>query len=258
MQTTGYLIQPRIVKTISNTDTGVVTDTESKEVRKVISAETAKELRDMMKTAVENREKVYGTVAGYSVGGKTGTSEPPIQDEEAGYAVSYLAIAPADEPELIGLVVIYKPATETPYGSRIAAPILSSIFTEVLPYMGIASQNSDKSSVATVVAKTTKVPDVTNKTVTEAKKTLENIGFKVANGESENANSVLVTEQMPQEGTPVLEGSTVVLYTQENNSRTSVKVPSLVRKKSCRSKKRTCKSELKYIIYRKWESSKSR
>lgn len=228
----GYLIQPRIVKTIKNTDTGVVTDTESKQVRKVISEETAKELRDMMKTAVENRERVYGTVAGYSIGGKTGTSEPPIQDEEAGYAVSYLAIAPADEPELIGLVVVYKPATENPYGSRIAAPILSSIFTEVLPYMGIASQNSDKSSVATVVAKTTKVPDVTNKTLTEAKKALENVGFKVANGESDNANSVLVTEQVPSSGTPVLEGSTVVLYTDENSTRTSVRVPNVVRKNS--------------------------
>lgn len=223
----GKLIQPKVVKKIVNSETGTTTNIDTKEVRKVISEQTAKELRDMMKTAVDGRENVYGTVTGYSVGGKTGTSEPPITNPDAGYAVSYVAIAPADEPKVVGLVVVYNPAVENPYGSRIAAPILSNILTEVLPYIGIASENSDTSNVATTTAKTTKVIDVTNKTLTEAKRTLENLGFKVVSEESTNSNSILVKEQVPIKNTVVQEGATIVLYTEENNVRTSVAVPKL-------------------------------
>lgn len=78
----GKLVQPRIVKRVVNTDSGAVEEYNTKEVRKVISEKTAKELRDMMKTVVENRENIYGTVAGYSIGGKTGTSEPSVTRPE--------------------------------------------------------------------------------------------------------------------------------------------------------------------------------
>lgn len=226
----GTLIEPRIVKQVENKNTGTVTEIESEEVRRVISEDTSKKMRDMMRTAVEGRERVYGSVVGYEIGGKTGTSEPPVTNEDEGYAVSYLAIAPSEEPEVIGLVVVYKPDVENPYGSRIAAPILSKILTDVLPYMGIASDKSNTSSVSTSSARTMKLPDVTNKTVTEAKKALENIGYKVIAKDSGNNNSVLVTEQVPAKGTTVIEGATVVLYTEENNVRTSVAVPKLIGK----------------------------
>jgi len=107
---------------------------------------------------------------------------------------------------------------------------MSSILTDVLPYMGIASGKSDTSNVGSITPKTSKVVDVTNKTLTEAKKTLENLGFKVVSSEIPNSNSVLVKEQVPAKDTSILEGGTVVLYTEENNVRTSVEVPSLVRK----------------------------
>ena len=250
----GNLIQPKVVGKMINTDTGTVTETETKVIRKVISEDTSKKMRDMLKTASENREKVYGTVEGYTVGGKTGTSEPPVNDPDVGYAVSYTAIAPAEEPKLVGLVVVYKPATENPYGSRIAAPILSNIFTEVLPYMGIASENSNTTSAGVASAKTAKVPEVINKTLTEAKKSLENLGFKVTIPEGVNANSVLVTEQVPAKNTSVMEGANVVLYTEGNNVRTSVNVPNLVRKDIIRSKISTSRFKTKCTLYRKWKS----
>ena len=75
-----------------------------------------------------------------------------------------------------------------------------------------------------------KVPNITNKTLTEAKKSLENLGFKVIVPNTENANSILVTEQVPAKDTNIVEGSTVVLYTEENNTRTSVEVPDLIGK----------------------------
>lgn len=232
----GKLIRPKIVKKVSNPNTGITTEMETKEVRRVISEETAKELRDMMRTGVENKEKILGDVKGYAIGGKTGTSEPDPNKKEEGYVVSYIAIAPAEEPEVVGLVVVYNPEGENPYGSRIAAPILSNILTEVLPYMGIASENADKTSIGTTNAKMSKVPDVTNKTLTEAKRTLENLGFKVVSKENSNANSVLVKEQVPTKDMLILEGGTIALYTEEETTRTSMRVPNITRKNSCRSK----------------------
>ena len=84
------------------------------------------------------------------------------------------------------------------------------------------------------ILKTKKVPEVTNKTLTEAKKNLENEGFKVIAPEVENSNSVLVTEQVPAKDTVLPEGGVVVLYTKENNVRTSVEVPDLKRKSTSR------------------------
>lgn len=226
----GTLIKPKIVKKVINTTTETENEIESEEVRKVISEETAKKLRDMMKSVIENKDNILGSVAGYTVGGKTGTSEPQPGHEEDGYVVSYTAIAPADEPKVVGLVVVYNLEKENSYGSRIAAPILNKILTDVLPYLGIASENSDTKNVAVTTSKTTKLIDVTNKTLTEAKKSLENLGFKVIAETNENSNGVLVTEQVPSKGTLMQEGGTVALYTEENSVRTSITVPNLIGK----------------------------
>lgn len=254
----GTLIQPKIVREVVNTDTDTKENIETKEIRKVISEQTAKELRSMMKSVTENRENVYGKVTGYTVGGKTGTSEPSISHPEEGYVVSYTAIAPADEPEIVGLVVVYNLEKENSYGSRIAAPIMSNILTEVLPYLGLASDKSDISQTTVNSSKTTKVVDVTNKTLTEAKRNLENLGFKVICQESQNSNSVLVTEQVPPKDTNVLEGATIVLYTEENNVRTSVEVPNLMRKDLTRSKSNFNKFGFKRFLYRKWKGKITR
>ncbi len=223
----GTLIEPKIVKRVVNSSTKTETEIEAKEQRKVISEKTAKELRDMMKSVVEDRENIYGDVKGYTIGGKTGTSEPPVGHPEEGYVVSYIATAPADAPEIVTLVVVYKPDSKDPYGSRIAAPIASNILNDVLPYLGITSEDSDTTGTTATVSKTTKVTDVTNKTLTEAKKTLENLGFTVICADNPNSNSILVTEQVPGSGTVIQEGGVVCLYTDENTVRTSVEVPDL-------------------------------
>ena len=120
--------------------------------------------------------------------------------------------------------------------------------------MGIASENSNTTSAGVASAKTTKVPDVTNKTLTEAKKSLENLGFKVTIPEGVNANSVLVTEQVPAKNTSVMEGANIVLYTEGNNVRTSVSVPNLVRKNIIRSQSSLSRFKAKHTLYRKWKS----
>ncbi len=226
----GKLMKPRIVKQYINTDTKTITEIETTEVRKVISEDTAKQVRNIMKYVVTDGGGRYGKVEGYSIGGKTGTSEPSPSHPEDGYAVSFISLVPVEDPEIVILVVIYNPSTENPYGSKIAAPIVANMLSEILPYMGIASENSDTKGAVTTIAKTTKVPDMRNKTLTEAKKSLENLGFKVVNAESTKANSILVTEQVPASGTSVIDGSTIILYTEENSVRTSVTVPNLIGK----------------------------
>ncbi len=250
----GKLMTPRIVKKISNTNTDTEIEVETNEVRKVISEETSKKMRDLMKSVAENRENLYGSVAGYTIGGKTGTSEPAQNRLEEGYVVSYIAIAPVEEPEVIGLVVVYNPASSNPYGSRIAAPIMSKILTECLPLIGIASENSDTKGASVTSSKITSLVDVTNKTLSEAKKKLENLGFKVIASDTQNSNSVLVTEQVPKAGTAIYEGGTVALYTEENSVRTSIEVPNLIRKNSSRGKSSTFFTGFEYFIHRKWKS----
>ena len=92
----GVLVQPRIVKSIENPDTGAVTNIDVKEVRQVISSETATKVRSMMQSVVTDGGGKYGAVKGYTIGGKTGTSEPNPNHPEDGYVVSFLAIAPVE------------------------------------------------------------------------------------------------------------------------------------------------------------------
>lgn len=233
----GKLMQPRIVKQVINANTGTVSEMPTNEIRKVISEETARSVREMMEYVVTDGGGKYGAVEGYSIGGKTGTSEPSPGKMEEGYTVSFISIAPVEDPEIVILVAIYTPTKGNPYGSTVAAPIVSKMLAEILPYMGVASDNSDKAGAVIGITKTTTVPDVTNKTLTEAKKTLENLGFKVVNSETTKSNSVLVKEQVPAANTSVLEGTTIVLYTEENDIRTSVTVPNLIRNELIRGKK---------------------
>ena len=223
----GKLLQPRIVKQVVNTDTGTTTEVETKEVRQVVSEETAKSVREMMEYVVTDGGGRHGAVQGYSIGGKTGTAEPSPGKQDDGYTVSFISIAPVEDPEIVILVAIYHPRKGNPYGSTVAAPIVSNMLSEILPYLGIASEDSDTKGAITTTARTTTVPDVTNKTLTEAKKTLQNLGFNVVSGDTSKSNSVLVTEQVPEKNSNIMEGATIVLYTEENDIRTSVEVPNL-------------------------------
>lgn len=244
----GKLMQPRIVQKVVNVDTGITTEVETNTVRKVISEETAKEVRKMMEYVVTDGGGKYGAVKGYSIGGKTGTSEPSPIHPENGYTLSFISIAPVEDPEIVLLVVIYNPASfENVYGSRIAAPIVSKMLSEILPYMGIASNNADSKGAVATTAKTVVLPNVTKKTLTEAKKSLENLGYKVISAETEKSNSVLVTEQIPSGETNVMEGATVVLYTEENAVRTSVTVPNLIGKTLSEAKNALAEKNLNLI-----------
>ena len=216
----GVLMQPRIVKEITNTDTGAVTTIEPTSVRQVISKETSETLLDMLTTVVKDGTGKYAQVKGYTIAGKTGTSEPDASDKNNNYVASFAAISPVESPEVVVLVTLYGPKGESHSGSMVAAPVVSQILSEVLPYIGIPSDISENN----VSNNTKNLPNVKNKTVAEAKKIIENAGFNCkASGES----GEIVTEQMPKAGTALISGSTVLLYTEGNDTRVSQTVPDL-------------------------------
>ncbi|MBP3501908.1 MAG: PASTA domain-containing protein [Clostridia bacterium] len=223
----GYLMQPRIVKEVTNADTGAITTVETKKVRQVISAETSKKMLSMMESVVTDGGGKYGQVAGYSVAGKTGTSEA-IEGSTAGYVPSFVAVAPSDDPQLVVLLTLYNPQGKDHFGGHIAAPVVSQVLSEVLPYLGIPSKNSSTDTpVNQTISKEKKITlhGVTNKTASEAKKLLEEQGFKCSFSCEQDA---IITEQIPKQGTPLVEGSIIKLYSSETSSdKTKTTVPDL-------------------------------
>ena len=222
----GILMQPRIVKSIENTDTNTVTTIEPTAVRQVISAETAEQVRSLMQSVVTDGGGKYGQVEGYTIGGKTGTSEPPPGKPEEGYVASFLAIAPVENTKVSVLVTLYDPDESNNYGGQIAAPVAAQVLSEVLPYMEIPSNNSTISTTETTYNNlaTKALPVVQSKTVGEAKKILEKAGFTCKTTSPDDA---IVSEQVPKPGTYLVNGAVVELYTSSNATRTSVEVPSV-------------------------------
>lgn len=216
----GVLMQPRIAKEIRNTDTGAVTTIEPVEVRQVISKETSETLLDMLQSVVDSGTGRYAQVKGYSIAGKTGTSEPDPSDEDAGFVASFAAISPVESPEVVVLVTLYGLTGENHNGSTVAAPVVAQILKEVLPYLGIQSDTTDSDSSA----ETTALSNVKNKTMAEAKKIIENQGFEC---EISGASDEIVSAQMPVAGTALIEGSMVKLYSEDSDTRVSQNVPNL-------------------------------
>lgn len=216
----GILMQPRIVKQIENTDTGAITTIEPTIVRQVISSNTCNKVLDMLKSVVNDGTGYLGAVKGYTIAGKTGTSEPDSTQADPMYVASFIGIAPADNPELVILVALYGPEGENGHqGGTIAAPVVSQILSEVLPYLGIPTDDLEATTSSDIT-----LPDVRNKTVAEAKKIIESLGITAIISGDDNA---LVTDQVPKPGTALSNGSTVNIYSSGNEARVSATVPNL-------------------------------
>ena len=147
----GTLVQPQIVDHITNTDTGEVTNFNTTEVRQVFSKETSDKVTSMMESVVEHGTgyrviydaSVKESMSGYSIGGKTGTSEP-INGSSDGYVASFLAISPVENTKIVLLVILKNPGEGVNHnGGQIAAPTAGKMLSEILPYMGIETGNKD-------------------------------------------------------------------------------------------------------------------
>ena len=221
----GILMKPRIVKEITNTDTNTVTEVKTTKVRQVISKSTSEQVKSMMEYVATVGTGRRAAVQGYSIGGKTGTSEPPEGKENQGYVASYVAISPVEDTQVCLLLTLYDPPSSHHNGGEIAAPVVAQMLSEILPYLNIPSDTTDSSDAYNENLIT--VPDIRNKTITEAKKILTNSGFTSTIAFEGDENSTLVVDQTPKPGISLQKNSNILLYAEGNNIATSVVVPDL-------------------------------
>ena len=203
----GTSVSPRVVKQIINSQTKEVTDIPVKTNGTVISKETSEKVLSMMESVVSEGTGKNARVAGYRIGGKTGTSEDGVNTNK--YVTSFCGVAPIDNPQAVVLVTLYNPTGEGGHqGGGVAAPVGGQIFSEILPYLEVNQGNTDEVEVAEQVT----TPDVIGKTVTEAEKIMKENGLELvvqnAEEEMDKDNSIIKT-QTPQAGITINKGNKV-------------------------------------------------
>ncbi len=220
----GYLVQPHVVKQIIDSDGNVVENIEPEVKRQVISEETSLFMRELLENVVTNGSGKNAYVAGYRVGGKTGTSQKQNLKNEDGsitkYISSFCGIAPADDPEIAIIVLLDEANVANYYGSAIAAPVVGQIFEEVLPYMDIEAVYTEEELAEMDI----KVPDVQGKSVTEAENAIKAAGLNatvIGDGDT-------VQKQVPAGQQSISKGGTVVIYTGDPLEQSMTEVPNFI------------------------------
>lgn len=216
----GVMVTPHVVDRIENTATGNITTIQTNRERQMVSKDTAEKLKGIMKDVVEVGGGTYAQVSGYTIGGKTGTSEPDPNHLENGYVSSFLAIAPVENTKVVVLLTLYGPQAGNFYGGTIAAPAVSQILSEVLPYLDIPSNDSSSNNSNEVVS----VPNVQGQTVKTAKTMIENTGLTCKYTGSIDET---IKEQVPKAGTQLMKNGIVKLYVEGKDDRVSQTVPDL-------------------------------
>ena len=214
----GTLLKPYVVSEVRDADGKVVQKNSRTAVRQVISEDTSKKVCKMMKAVVDEGTGKNGYVAGYRVGGKTGTSTK-LGESAAGekdkYIVSFAAIAPSDDPQIAMLIIVDEP-NEDLGGGALCAPIASQVVEQAMTELGVEPVYTDSE----LSALSTAVPSVTGKTVEKAKSPLSEQKYKykvVGSGKT-------VVAQSPSGNDVIPSGGTVWLYT-ESGKEKKVKVP---------------------------------
>lgn len=204
----GTYVVPRVVKGIVNSQTGEVKNIEPQKKETVISKETSEKVLSMMQSVVAEGTGKNAQVKGYSIGGKTGTSEDGVNTGK--YVTSFVGVAPISNPKLVILITLYNPTGEGGHqGGGVAAPIASQVLGEVLPYLEVKKDNEKEEDAKNKVA----VPNLEGMTIGEAKKVLKelNLNFEYNEENTENEKERIITEQVPVSGVEVLEESSIIV-----------------------------------------------
>lgn len=218
----GKLMQPYIVKEITDSDGNVVESKTPIVKRQVVSEEVTKKVIDAMEENATTGSAKNGYVAGYKVAGKTGTSEKKIyhKDGSQEYIASFCGFAPADDPQVCLLVYFDDPVGDSYYGSAVAAPVFANIMSEVLPYLNVEAEYTEEE----IAQMDTTAENYVGKSISEAESLVSSGGFTpVVMGSGDTVISQVPTAQsrLPQQGT-------VVLYTDEESMNDDVvEVPDL-------------------------------
>ena len=221
----GNLMEPYIVSEILDADGNTLMKAEPTVTRQTISKETSDTMRGLIQSVVTEGTAKNASVAGFSIGGKTGTSEKIDVFDENGQRVldkivSFVGIAPMEDPEYIVLVALDTPSRETGIyisGGVMAAPTVGAVMADILPYLGVSRSFSETD----LEGKTCIVEDLTGLTAAEAESKLKGIGLTAEfSGSGET-----VTGQIPSPGQSVPGGSQILLYLGEEPEQRTVQVP---------------------------------
>ena len=205
----GASIKPRVVKQIINSETKEVTENPVQKGDTVISKETSEKVLSMMESVVSEGTGKNAKVAGYRIGGKTGTSEDGVNTNK--YVTSFCGVAPIDNPQVVVLVTLYNPTGEGGHqGGGVAAPVGRQIFSEILPYLEVNKQVLEEDSEE--VLQQVQVPDIMGKSLKEAEQILKenHLEMSVENEEIDKENTY-VKNQIPSSGIMVNEESKVII-----------------------------------------------
>ena len=215
----GYLIQPHLLEKKLDQDNKVIETVSTNYKRQVISETTSAKIRELMHYVSKNGAK-NSIVSGYEIGAKTGTSQKVSKIQATGntylYIGSCITVAPIDKPEVAVFVMLDEPKGSNYYGGVITAPVNAKIMADVLPYLGYEPSYSDDE----IKKLSIEVPDVVGSKVEEArgKVTSKKLEYKVI------GNGDKVVRQLPEAGSKVVNGGTVILYTDKSSDKT-VTVP---------------------------------
>ena len=220
----GNVVTPYVVNKIVDSNNNVVKQFEPEIKRQVISEETSKIMRETLESVVVTNGGSNAYIEGYRIGGKSGTSQKideygPVEGKHM-YVSSYVGFAPADDPEIIMLVMVDEPMGGVYYGSLVAAPVVSTVFEQALPYLGYFKEYTEDEYEKLGVI----VPEVTGHSKENAKATLEALGLKV----SVEGNGDTVIKQIPSNGSTIPPNGKVILYTEETTGTNLVTVPSVL------------------------------
>lgn len=224
----GRLMQPYVVKAMLNPDGSIASQRQPHMVRQVISRETSEQLCSILEQVVGDPNEGTGrnaAVAGYRIGGKTGTSEKVSLEAETGqkeYIVSFIGFAPADKPQIALLVFLDTPSNESGIyvsGGQMAAPVVGKMFADILPYMGVETAYDGEDAKNMDV----NMPELCGLELYEAAEILENNNLRyrtIGSGDR-------ITAQLPVAGLDIAAGTQVILYLSAQVSQELETVPSL-------------------------------
>ena len=218
----GYLHTPYLVERITDSDGNVTYRHDSTPVRQVISEQTSATVRECLEYVVASGTGKNGQVAGYRIGGKTGTAD---KGQTGDVVVSFLCFAPADDPQIIMLITMDTPSRATGTyvsGGNMVAPTASTVMAEILPYLGIEPSYSAEE----LLGMDTTVPNVIGSTVEQAKEKLKEraLSYKIV-GDGDT-----ITDQTPAGGAIIPGKSTVILYASAAKPTDKCVVPHLLGK----------------------------
>ena len=224
----GYLLEPYIVSEVIDADGNTVLKQEPTVLRQVISEETSKTMRTLLQSVVEVGTAKNAKVSGFAIGGKTGTSEKIDVLDENGQKtldkiVSFVGVAPMDDPEYIVLVALDTPSRQTGIyisGGVMAAPTVGGVLADMLPYLGVEAAYSADEAAGRIVV----VEDLVGLTISDAQKKLRAQGITAAiEGQGET-----VIAQLPAAGQSIPGDGQVLLYTEDAPEQETVTVPDFI------------------------------